>query len=191
MHKLVESLEFLNARMIETLAATGFRLTFRTMHRLSKQAESSSKASVENLDKGKNTSIQKVYFEFKLLQEDELFLEVRFTSEGEYQDDHERHISDLTQPLTQEMARNFAEGAWFVLLSDHINFVSSKVYASLLKHLMAAIPAEKFLLIYCLMNNFESTLETLVRHCRNYQLQAAVAAGQIHSNLELHVVRRI
>ena len=31
MHKSLEGLEYLNARMIETLAATDFRLTFRTM----------------------------------------------------------------------------------------------------------------------------------------------------------------
>ena len=80
MHKSLEGLEFLNARMIETLAATDFRLTFRTMHRLIKQAESHSEAYAENLDESEDTSIQKVYFEFKVLEEDESFLEVRYTS---------------------------------------------------------------------------------------------------------------
>ena len=53
MHKRLEGLEFLNERMIETLAETDFRLTFRTMHRLSKQAESRSKVHAVNSDKVK------------------------------------------------------------------------------------------------------------------------------------------
>ena len=80
MHKRLEGLEFLNSRMIETLAETDFRLTFRTMHRLIKQAESHSEAYAENLDESEDTSRQKVYFEFKVLEEDESFLEVRYTS---------------------------------------------------------------------------------------------------------------
>ena len=80
MHKRLEGLEFLNSRMIETLAETDFKLTFRTMHRLIKQAESHSEAYAENLDESKDTSRQKVYFEFKVLEEDESFLEVHYTS---------------------------------------------------------------------------------------------------------------
>ena len=38
MHKRLKGLEFLDARMIETLVATDFRLTFSTIRRLSKQA---------------------------------------------------------------------------------------------------------------------------------------------------------
>ena len=125
-----------------------------------------------------------------MLEEDEAFLEVRYTGEGEFQDDDERFISDLTLPLPQEIARTFAEGDWFVLHSEHIGTVSSEVHASLLKHLMAAIPAEKFLIVHCPMDNFESPLETLIRHCRHYQLQATAAGGQMYPNLEIHAVRR-
>ena len=119
-----------------------------------------------------------------------MFLESRYTSEGEFLDDHERHISDYTLPLTQEVARNFAEGEWFALYSEHTDIVSSEVCASLLKHLMAAIPADKFLIVHCPLENYESPLETLIRHCRHYQLQATAAGGQMYPNLEIHAVRR-
>ena len=59
MHKRLKRLEFLNARMIKTLAATDFRLTFRTMRRLIKQAESHSKAFAENSDEIEDTPRQK------------------------------------------------------------------------------------------------------------------------------------
>ena len=173
--------------MIETLAATDFRLTFRTMHRLSKQAESCSKLDADNLLKSEDTSLPKVYIEFTALDEHGVFLEYRFASGRGFQGVYRRHISDLTQPLTEEMARTFAEGDRFLLYSITIDIVSSEVYASLLKHLMAAIPAEKFLFVYCSMDNSESPLETLIRHCRHYQLQVTAATGQMCPNLEIHV----
>ena len=141
----------------------------------------------ETSDESEDTSIPQVYFKFMVLEEHGTLLELRYTSEGEFQDEHKWHISNLAQHLTQEMARNFAEGDWFVLFSEHIDIVSSEVHASLLKHLMAAIPAEKFLFVHCPMYNFGSPLETLIRHCRHYQIKAT-AAGQIHLNLEIHAV---
>ena len=95
----------------------------------------------------------------------------------------------MTRPLTREMAKNFAKGDRFVLYSLQTNIASTEVYATLLKHLMAAIPAEKFLFVYCSMDYSESPLETLLRHCRHYQLQATEVAGQMHPNLEIHAVR--
>ena len=94
----------------------------------------------------------------------------------------------MTQPLTQEMARTFAEGDRFILYSSNTNTTSSEVYASLLKRLLAAIPTEKYLSVNCPMDYFESPLETLLRHCRRYQLQAT--PGQMYPNLEFHVVRQ-
>ena len=82
----LENLRFLNANMIETLATTDFRLTFRTMKRLIPQSESRSKWPEENLDENEDTPIQKVYFEFSGLREDEEFLEMRSTSDGEFPD---------------------------------------------------------------------------------------------------------
>ena len=124
-----------------------------------------------------------VSFEFMGLGEDEILIEVRSTSDDEPQEFKRRHISDLTQPLTQEMARHFDEGNWFVLHSDLIDTVSSELYVSLLNHLMTA---NKFLFVLCPVMNFESTLETLIRHCRHYQLQAP--AGQMYSNVEIHTI---
>ena len=188
MHKSLECLSFLNARMIETLAATDFRLTFRTMHRLSQQAESRSKLDADNLVKSEDTSLPKVCIEFTELDEHGVFLEYRFTRRREFEGVYWRHISNLTQPLTEEMARNFAEGDWFVLYSSYVNIVSSEVSASFLKDLMAAIPAEKFLFVNCPIDYPESPLETLLRHCRRYQLQAT--PGHMYPNLEFHVVRQ-
>ena len=189
MHTSLEWLKFLNARMIETLAATDFRLTFRTMQRLSKQAESFSQLDADDLDESEDTSLPKVYIEFTALDEHGVFLQYRFTSGRGFQGVYRRHISDLTQPLTEKMTRTFTEGYRFFLYSISINFVSSEVYASLLKHLMAAIPAEKFLFVYCFKDNSESPLEALIRHCRHYQLQITAAAGQMYPNLEIHVYR--
>ena len=92
----------------------------------------------------------------------------------------------MTQPLTQEIARHFDEGNWFVLHSDLIDTVSSELYASLLKRLMATIPVNKVLFVLCPVMHFESPLEKLIRHCRHYQLQAP--AGQMYSNLEIHAI---
>ena len=64
MQERLEGLRFLNARMIETLAATDFRLTFRTMHRLIPQTGSLSKWYEENLDENDDTSSTRVYFHF-------------------------------------------------------------------------------------------------------------------------------
>ena len=168
---------------METLASNDFTLTFRTMQRLIPQARTPSKWYVENLDENRDTSTEKIFFEFMLMGEAEKFIEVRSTREEEFK---VRHISELTQPLTQEMARHFNEGDWFILHSDHIGVYSSGLYASLSKRLMAAIPADKFLFIFCLVKESESPLETLIRHCHRYQLQES--ARQMHSNLEIHAV---
>ena len=188
MQKSLDGLEYLNAKMIETLAATDFRLTFRTMQRLSKQAESFSQLDADDLDESEDTSIPEVFFEFTVLDEHGAFLELCYTSEGHFYGDYRRHISDLARPLTREMAKNFAKGDRFVLYSLQTNIVSSEVHATLLKHLMAAIRTEKFLFVNCPIDYPESPLETLLRHCRHYQLQAT-AAGQMYPNLEFHVVR--
>ena len=58
MCKSLESSQFLSERMFETLAATGFRLTFRTMQRLITQPESRSNAWAENLDEIEGNSIE-------------------------------------------------------------------------------------------------------------------------------------
>ena len=72
---------------------------------------------------------------------------MRSVSDGQFPDFRMRHISDLTLPLTQEMAERLAEGDGFIFYSDSIDRVSSEVYANFLKHLMAAIAAEKFFLL--------------------------------------------
>ena len=164
MHTRLESLRFLNAKLIDMLASTDFRLTFTTMQRRNPYIGSRSNWHEQNLDESEDTSIQKVYFEYRWLSEDGLFPEVRSTGEQEFQNYQVKHISDLTQPLTQEMARNFAVVGRLVLYSDHIDIVSSEVYGSLLKHLMAAIPAEKFLFVHCNTDNFERPLETLIQN---------------------------
>ena len=174
--------------MIETLATTNFSLTFRTMKRLIPQAESRSKWHEDNLDESENTLIQKVCGGFTGLKEDRRFLDMRSASDGQYPDFRMRHISDLTLPLTREMAERLAEGDGFIFHSDSIDRVSSEVYASFLKHLMAAISAEKFLFVACPLEDFESRLEILIHHCRHCQLQAVAGAGQMRSNLEIHTV---
>ena len=102
----LESLEFLNASMIETLAETDFRLTFRTMQRLIQQTRSRSNVF---LDENDDTTTTEVCFKLSGLGEDEILIEVLPINEDEPQEFHRRHISDLTQPLTQEMARHFDE----------------------------------------------------------------------------------
>ena len=94
MHKHLESLQFPNASMIETLATTDFRLTFRTMQRLIPQKGSSSKGYVENLDESENRSLKEVAFDFMWLVKGETFHEVRSTSEELFQDLQVRYISD-------------------------------------------------------------------------------------------------
>ena len=54
MSKHSESLRFMNARMIETLATTDFRLTFRTMQRLMPQTGTRSNGYVKNLDESED-----------------------------------------------------------------------------------------------------------------------------------------
>ena len=74
------------------------------------------------------------------------------------------------------MTGNFDEGYWFVLHSDNIEIDSSEVYENILKHLIGAIPGDKFRFVYCPVKNFRSPMETLIRLCRLYQLQAASSA---------------
>ena len=71
--------------MIETVATTDYRLTFRTMKRLIPQAGSRFKWH-ENLNESENTPTQKVYGGFTGLKEDGRFLEMRFASDGQYPD---------------------------------------------------------------------------------------------------------
>ena len=97
MQKRLESLLFLNAKMMETLASNDFTLTFRKMQRLIPQAGSRSTWYMKNLDENRDTSTEKIFFEFMLMGEAEKFIEVRCTSEEEFK---VRHISELTQPLT-------------------------------------------------------------------------------------------
>ena len=70
--------------MIETLIMIDFRLTIRTIQQLTPQASSFYKACVENLDEVEDTLIQKVHFEFKLLEKDRKFLELRSPSDDEF-----------------------------------------------------------------------------------------------------------
>ena len=125
----------------------------------------------------------KVFIDFLRVLEDGTFLEVRSPGKESFQDMHVRHISGLTR---QEMARHLAEGDCFTLFSDYIHFVSSNIHASLLKRLMAVIPADKCFFIWCPVENSESTLKTLIRYCRHFKLQAGT--GEIHPNLEIQVV---
>ena len=81
MHKRLESLLFMNLTTMNILAANDFTLTFKTMHRIIRQGRSRSKWYVANLDENIDTSIQKVHFEFMLMEEAEKFIEVRSTSE--------------------------------------------------------------------------------------------------------------
>ena len=69
--------------MIETLAATDFQLTFRTMQRLIPQTGSHSNMDLVNLDENEDTIIREVSFEFMGLGEDEILIEVRSTSDDE------------------------------------------------------------------------------------------------------------
>ena len=80
-HRHLEGLRFLNARMIETLAATDFRLTFRTMQRLIPQTGSLSKWYEENLDENDDTSSTRVYFDFMRVGNQKAFLELHFTND--------------------------------------------------------------------------------------------------------------
>ena len=100
----------------------------------------------------------KVFIDFLRVLEDGTFLEVRSPGKESFQDMHVRHISDLTR---QEMARHLAEGDCFTPFRDYIHFVSSNIHASLLKRLMAVIPADKCFFIWCPVENSESTLKTL------------------------------
>ena len=94
MQRRLESLQFLNSKMMETLAANDFTLTFRTMQRLIQQAGFPSSWYVANLDENRYTSIQKICFEFFLMGEAEKFIEVRSTSEHKFQDFKVGHISN-------------------------------------------------------------------------------------------------
>ena len=56
MRKHSESLRIMNAKMLEALAVTDFRLTFRTMQQLIPQTGTRSNAYVEKLDESEDTS---------------------------------------------------------------------------------------------------------------------------------------
>ena len=96
MHKSLESLELLNAAMIEKLAKTDFRLKFSAIQRLIPKTESHSNLDLVTLDEYEDTVIMEGSFEFMGLGEDEILIEVRPTSDDEPQEFHRRHISDLT-----------------------------------------------------------------------------------------------
>ena len=186
MRKHLESLKFLNVRMIKTLSETDFRLTYRTLQQLTLQAGSPSKLHGVNLNKIDDALTRKVSIGIFGMLEDGTFLEVSSPGLEAFQDVHVRHISDLTQPLTKEMARHLAEGDCFNLLSDFPDFAASKIHTSFLKHLMGAIPSDKLLFVWCPADISESPLKTLIRHCRYYKLQEVTS--QMHPNLEIHVI---
>ena len=173
MRKRLESLKYLNMRMLQTLSSTDFRLTYRTLQRLTWQAGSPS--NVHRV----SSSRMKIFTDFLWLVEDGTFIEMRSVGRENIEEMHQWHISDLNQPLTQ------AKGDCFNIHSDFPNFIPSNIPASLLNHLMAAIPADKILFVWCPAEHSESQLETLIRHCRHYKLQEA--KGQMHPNLEIHV----
>ena len=54
----------------------------------------------KRIDESKDTSLPQVYFKFVVLEEHETLLELRYTSEGEFHDEHKWHISNLAQHLT-------------------------------------------------------------------------------------------
>ena len=54
----------------------------------------------ETSDESEDTSIPQVYFKFMMIEEHGTLLELRYTSEGEFQDEHKWHISNLAQHLT-------------------------------------------------------------------------------------------
>ena len=186
MRMRLESVKYLNVRMLQTLSANDFILTYRTLQQLTLQAGSPSKLDSVNSVRTNDASRMKVFIDFLRLDEDGTFIEMRSARTEDVEEVHERHISDLTQPLTQEMARHLAEGDCFTLLGDFPNFLAPNIHTTLLKNLMSAIPAEKPLFVWCPMDYSESPLQTLIRHCRYYKLQEAT--GYIHPNLEIHVV---
>ena len=186
MRKRLESLEFLNVEMLQILSATEFKLTYRTLQLLTLQAGPPSKLQSETPDETDGASRMKVYTDIVWLDEDGTFMEMRSGGSEDIEEVHERHISDLTLPLTQDMAEYLAEGDSFNLYIDFPNFVPSNILRSLLNHLMAAIPADKLLFVWCPAEHSESPLEALIRHCRYHKLQEA--KGQMHPNLEIHVV---
>ena len=180
MRKRLESLKYLNVRMLQTLSSNDFRLTYRTLQRLTWQA--GSRSTVHRV----RSSRMKVYTDIVWLVEDGTFIEMRSVGRGNIEEMHQWHISDLTLPLTQDMAEYLAEGDSFNLYADFPNFVPSNILTSLLNHIMAAIPVDKLLFVWCPAEHSESQLETLMRHCRYYNLQEA--SGYMHPNLEIHVV---
>ena len=186
MRTRLQNLNFLNVRMFQTLSASDFRLTYRTLEQLTLLAASPSKFYRLNSDQTDGASRRKVVFDFAGLDEDGKFIERRSAKLEHIKEVHVRHISDLTQPLTQEMARHLAEGDCFNLFSEFPDFNVSNIHTRLLKHLMAAIPADKPLFVWCLPEYSESPLEALIRCYRCYKLQ--VATGHMHPNLEIHVV---
>ena len=53
-----ENLRYMNARVIRALAATDFKMTFRTMHQLISQSGTRLNGYVENLDESADTSTE-------------------------------------------------------------------------------------------------------------------------------------
>ena len=77
MHKRSESLNFLKVKMLQTPSATGFRLKFRNLQRLTLQSRTPSNAHRRNLDEADDPYRMTVSFDCRELQECETFVEVR------------------------------------------------------------------------------------------------------------------
>ena len=184
-HKRLKGLSFLDSRMIHTLAASDFRLTYATMERLLSQAGSTTSVYAEILARTGDTSRQEKSSAFLGLQEDGTFTEVYSTGVQPHIDVQTRHISEFTLPLTQEMTKHLDDVDCFTLYSGHIESVSSETCGSLLRLLMTAIPADKRLIIRCHISHYGCALQALMRHCQHYRLQSA--RSQIYPNIEFHV----
>ena len=83
------------------------------------------------------------------------------------------------------MAKHVGNVDCFTLYSGPIELVSSETCASLLGHLMGAIPVDKRLIIQCHIVNFGCGLQALMRHSHHYNLHSAIS--QIQPNIELYV----
>ena len=184
MYKRLESLPFLDASMIRTLSVSDFRLTYATMRRLLSQASSTSTSHGAISDESKNSSRQEKSLSFGSLLEDGTFFEAYSAGVHPHAGFQLWHISDLTLPLTEEMAKHLAEPDCFNFYSSDIELVSSETRGNFLRHLMAAIPVDKRLIIRCRIQHYGCGLQALMRHLHHYQLQSATS--QIHPNIEVH-----
>ena len=149
MYKRLEDLSFMDASIIRTLATSDFRLTYTTMERLLSQAGSISTVQGEILEETEDTSRQEKSSVLLVLQEDGTFTEVYSSGVQPHLDVKTRHISDFALPLTEKMAIHLAYVDCFILYNGCIKLISSEIHASLLRHLMAAIPVDKRLIIRC------------------------------------------